>query len=332
LEKLRDTDYLYISSRLKALENDMLSREKLGRLVSARSGEDAVKLLVENGWEPFDPQDLGALERVMACRQQAMFALLYRYAPDGRVVDLFRLRYDYHNLKVLIKTLALGTPAPRLLSQAGTLPPAVLGHALREKEWGLLPPVMCQAAQEASELLARTGDSQLADLLLDRAMTAQMLALAEEIESEFLLGYVRLFIDVSNLRVITRAALSGKGFDYLRRAVFPGGNVSDGRLICDVSPDLLRLRFGTGALSQAAQAAAEALEAGGSLAALDLACDNALMCYIRSARLIAFGEAHVVAYLLARESELVAVRIVMAGRNAGLTEGQILERLRMSYV
>lgn len=332
MEKLRDTDYLYISSRLKALQTNMLTREKLGRLVSARSGEDAVKLLTENGWEPFDPADLDALERAIACRQEAVFTLLYRFAPEPRVIDLFRLRYDCHNLKVLIKSDTLGIDAGNLLSHSGMLRPCDITAMVRDKDYGKLSPTMREAVQAAGDLLARTGDSQLSDLLLDRAMAEQMLGMAKEIKSGFLLGYVRLFIDAGNLRVLTRAALSGKGFDYLRRAVFAGGNVSVARLTGEVTPDLLRSRFGTGALSQAAHAAAEALEQGGSLAALDLACDNALMRYIRSARLIPFGEAHVISYLLARESELVAVRIVMSGRAAGLTEAQILERLRMSYV
>lgn len=46
----RDTDYLYISTRLKARSQNLFSREKLNRLIAARTGEDAVKLLTENGW------------------------------------------------------------------------------------------------------------------------------------------------------------------------------------------------------------------------------------------------------------------------------------------
>ena len=150
-------------------------------------------------------------------------------------------------------------------------------------------------------------------------------------ESEFLKGYIRLSVDLSNIRVVTRAANSGKGYDYLRRAVSPGGTVAADRLLSEVTPDSVVQIFSGKDLSAPAAAASLALS-GGSMAALDLSCDNALMHYIRAARLVPFGEASVVSYLLARESELTAVRIILSGRIAGLSEEQITERLRVSYV
>ena len=122
----RDTDYLYISTRLKARSQNLFSREKLNRLIAARTGEDAVKLLTENGWAAFAPDDLSACEAEIARQQQESFELLYRYAPDRRMIDLFRLKYDYHNLKSVIKAGALGSDPSPLLSAAGTIPPAAL--------------------------------------------------------------------------------------------------------------------------------------------------------------------------------------------------------------
>jgi V/A-type H+-transporting ATPase subunit C len=74
-------------------------------------------------------------------------------------------------------------------------------------------------------------------MILDRAMFAQMLAMAEGSESEFLMGYIRLSVDLSNLRVVTRAANANKGYDYLRRAVSPGGTIAPDRLYSEVTPD-----------------------------------------------------------------------------------------------
>ncbi len=327
----RDTDYLYISTRLKARSQNLFSREKLNRLIAARTGEDAVKLLTENGWAAFAPDDLSACEAEIARQQQESFELLYRYAPDRRMIDLFRLKYDYHNLKSVIKADALGSDPSPLLSAAGTILPAALLFAAREHDWAKLPGAMKQAAAEAADLLARTGDPQLSDLLLDRAMTAQMLEMAQESESSFLLGYVRLMIDLQNLRVLTRAARAKKGYDYLKRAVFPGGGVTVAGLTGEITPELLRAKFAAASFSAPVEAACAALS-GGSLAALDLACDNALISYLRTSALVPFGEAQVIGYLLAKEAELVSVRTVMVGRHAGLTPEQITERLRISYV
>lgn len=329
--KSRDTDYLYISTRLKARSMSLFSRDKLNRLIAAKSDEDASKLLSENGWSAFDPKDLTALEVEIAHQQQEAFELLYRYAPDRRMIDLFRLKYDYHNLKSVIKADALGLDPSALLSYAGTILPGQLLAMARDRDYQKLPRAMRKAAEEAADLLARTGDPQLSDLLLDRTMTAQMREIAEATESDFLLGYVRLMIDLQNLRVLTRAGRAGKGYDYIRRAIFPGGNVTLTGLSGEVNGDLLKSKFASAPLAAPVEAAVVAL-AGGALAPLDLACDNALIAYLRSSALVPFGEAQVIGYLLAKESELVSVRTVMVSRHAGLSPEQITERLRNSYV
>ncbi len=331
MPKSPDTDYVYLSTLLKALEKNMFSKEDLTRLVAVRTDEDAVKFLTEKGWNAFDAHDSIALEQEISSQRKALFDLIYRYVPDAGVVDLFRLKYDYHNLKTLIKATAQGLDGKRLLSDAGTIAPTVLIGMYNDKDFSHMHPIMAAAVQEAADLLARTGDPQLSDLLLDGALAAQMLTLAQAAESAFLLGYVRLWIDLGNLRVLTRAALSKKGFDYLQRAIFPGGNVACAQ-VREITPELLRSLFGFGALTAAAETAAEALSGGLALAALDMACDNTLIEYIRASRLIPFGEATVISYLLAFESQLVAVRTVMSGRASGLSEERITERLRMSYV
>ena len=47
---------------------------------------------------------------------------------------------------------------------------------------------------------------------------------------------------------------------------------------------------------------------------------------------VSFGEAPVIAYLAAKEAEIVAIRIIMTGRLAGLPTDVIRERLREAYV
>ena len=328
---LRDTDYLYISTRLKAKGQKLMDKNKLSRLIEAKSGADAIKLLTENGWNAFDPENLAECEAEIAKQQQETFELLYRYAPDRRMIDVFRLKYDYHNLKAIIKSLSLGVDPMALLSSAGTVPKAELLLAVREEQYSKLPKPMAKAAVEVAELLGRTNDPQLSDLLLDRAMTEQMVKLAADTESEFLKGYVSLSVDLQNLRVLVRCARANKGYDLLRRALFAGGNVSINGFTGELNDDIIGQRFAAAIFAEPADAAIKALN-GGAMAALDMACDNALIKYLKGQSLAPFGEGQLIGYLLAKESELVSVRTVMAGRKAKLSPEQITERLRNSYV
>lgn len=328
---LRDTDYLYISTRLKAKGQKLMDKAKLTRLIEAKSDADAMKLLTENGWNAFDPNDLTECEAEIARQQRETFELLYRYAPDRRMIDLFRLKYDYHNIKAIIKALSLGIDAKALLSSAGTIPKSELLLAISEEQYFKLPREMANAAIDAAELLGRTGDPQISDLLLDRALTQQMVKLAADTQSEFLKGYVSLSIDLQNLRVLVRCARVNKGYDLLKRALFEGGSVSINGFTGESSDDIIRQRFAAAIFAEPIQAALKAIS-GGAMAPLDMACDNALIKYLKGQSLAPFGEVQLIGYLLAKESELVSIRTVMAGRRAKLSPEQITERLRNSYV
>ena len=46
----KDTDYLAISARIRAMENRLLTRERMDRMIEARDNAEAMKLLAECGY------------------------------------------------------------------------------------------------------------------------------------------------------------------------------------------------------------------------------------------------------------------------------------------
>ena len=229
-------------------------------------------------------------------------------------MEVFQLKYDYHNAKVLIKAQAMGLDEARLLSQGGRYDPQRLREDfLRDdlRDWG---EVFRQAVLRAREVLSATGDPQQADLVLDRACFQEMESLARACGSAFLQGYVRLSVDAANLRAAVRAARMGKGSEFLNQILLPGGNVSE-RALAGARPEELAERFRSGPLAQAAAlGAARTQPDSGPLTEFERLCDNAVTGYLASASRVPFGEETVIGYLYAREAEITAVRIIMAGR------------------
>ena len=81
----------------------------------------------------------------------------------------------------------------------------------------------------------------------------------------------------------------------------------------------------------AAAAGAEALS-GGPLTEFEKLCDDAVSAYLSQAQLVPFGEAPLVGYLAARETEFTNLRILLMGRGMGLSPDVIRSRLRAAYV
>ena len=323
-------DYLYISSLLRAREPRMLSREKAERMLDAPNFEDAAKMLTDSGYEDMSQMTVKQIETALADRRAAVFHELESLVPNAAALDLFRLKYDYHNAKVLIKSDAMHQNDASLLSASGRIAPDTMQKRFQEDRLRDLPGELGSAAEEAKNLLARSANPQLSDFLLDKAYFREMTGLAEALDSDFARAYVALLADSTNLRSAVRILRMGKDIGYLQEALVAGGSVSEERLIQGVAGEGLASVFGGTALSKASQLGSEAVS-GGTLTAFELACDNAVADYLANAKLCSFGEESVLAYLAGTENELTAVRMILTGRLAGVPSDTIRERLRDLY-
>ena len=329
---MKPYDYLFLSTRVRSLEGQLLTGQRMGRRLEAPNDQEALEVLRECGYGPLPPPTHQGLDELLARQRQAVLEDLAAFVPDPQVVELFRLRYDYHNAKVLLKAQALGTDASRLLLDLGRVPKGELEERLRSGNLAGLPALFHAAIQEAREVLNTTQDPQRSDFILDRAYYQELDRLAQESGSGFLTGYVRALVDAANLRSLVRTRRMGKGNDFLRGVLFPGGEMDIQRILTAVDTGLaLEELYHSSFLNQAAQAADQVL-AGGSLTPFEKACDDAVTGYLAQAKYIPFGDAPVVAYLAAKENEFTAVRIIMSGRMAGLDTETIRERLREAYV
>lgn len=330
---IKDTDYLVISARIKAMETGLLTRERMEQILEARSDEEALKLVQDSGYPDLKALDPESLDRVLSADREATLADLTDGAPDPRYIDIFKLKYDYHNVKVLLKAQAMGTDPDAMLMDMGRVPAPVLKEALRSGETGDLPAILAQAAEEARSVLDTTRDPQLCDIALDRWYYRDMVDAAGATGSAFLQGYVRIQIDGANLRTLVRTLRMGKNADFLADVLFEGGEVSP-QAILEVSRSAgsgLAELYAPTRLAAAAEAGAEAVK-GGTLTDFEKRCDDAVADYLADALFVPFGEAPLVGYLAARETEYTNLRILLMGRSAGLSPEIIRSRLRKSYV
>ena len=329
--KRKDTDYLCISAQIRSMERNLLDRARMERMLEAPTMGEAVRIVTELGYEAFDPQSDASLNRALLQRRVALFEDLCRRVPEGRIIDVFKLKYDYHNLKVLIKSR--GSDVSALLVEAGRVPASTMERRRRDEgSWDFLDKTMAAVAKEAERVLAQTGDPQRSDALLDRAYYAEMLSLAQEAKCPYLTDYVRVSIDAANLRSVIRTLRMGRSAGFLKEFLFAGGSVSVDAALKAAVNGAVEQTYRSTPLRQAAQAGQEAVESGGSLTTFEKLCDDALLRQAGKARRIPFGVEVVIGYVAACEAELTNLRIILTGRMAGLKADTIRERLRESYV
>ena len=305
----RDTDYLFVSAYLRAKEPQLLSREKAERML-ASSVQEAARILEGCGYA--DVLSVG-LDRALNDRRTAVFDDLEAIAPKDGIVSLFRMRYDYHNAKTIVKAEAMGKDPSGLLLGGGRVDAQAL-----------------KARTAARAALSRSADPQLADLLLDRAYFAEYHAAAAQVGSSFLMGYAALQADSANLRAAVRARRMQKDAGFLEGVLVPGGSVDPAEICRALGQDEpFAPLFAASALFAAAQAGDESQT--GSLTAFERLCDDTLTAYFAKARTVVFGEQVVIAYLCALETEIAAARMIVNGLQIGLPADTIRTRLRELY-
>ncbi len=330
-QKTKDTDYLYASGRIKALELSFLPRATLIRLCEAGSVADGIKLLSELSFVSPDttPQ---TIEAEFTKAQQRCYREASELFADKTMLNFFRAKYDYHNVKTILKGIATEENYVNLLSDCGRVPGETLMMSILEDKFGALPKRLAKATAEAKASLVHSADPQLVDGFLDREQFADMGEIAEATGEKYICDYFKLQVDMQNLRAAVRLARMGAEFNDIRKYFIEGGNIPITRLLLEITPDVVVNTFTGSYFVGVAAVAAQTLRREKGLAALDKAVDDALTSFIKQGKRVAFGVEVPVSYVAAKENELTVLRTIFAGLKAGVKSELLSEKLRETYV
>ena len=96
MTKIKDTDYLALSSRIKAMETRLLSQSRMEQILEARSDEEAAKLLQECGYGELTSGDCPEeLDRVLWAEHGRSHAggSVHAPCPTPGIIEMFKMKY-----------------------------------------------------------------------------------------------------------------------------------------------------------------------------------------------------------------------------------------------
>ncbi|MBR3860634.1 MAG: V-type ATPase subunit [Oscillospiraceae bacterium] len=324
--KLKTNDYIALSAYLRAREARLLSRETLERMLAEPNFAEACRLAAEAGYADMSDAGVQGIHDALEAHLRAELSELREMLPDPELLRLVSLQYDCHNAKVLVKSEGDAGKAEALYSPSGCYTLEQLRAVYDEESGsGELDPDFAEALREAKLTLARTGNPQLADFLLDKAYFAALLKSAKETGRRFFLDYVQARIDKANLRSAVRTLRLPRRSELLAGALIPGGTVEPEQLR---DPGLNREELARLYAPTVFAAAAEETD----MSAFEKAADNAERELVSGCALISFGPEVVLEYVSALENEVMSLRILLTGKRMGIDADTLRERLRESYV
>jgi len=319
-------NYAYAVASVRVKELGLLSPSQMELLLAADGYDSAARHLRDWGWADIAP---GAdCSDALRGKLADAWAFLREVAPKLGMLDFLVLENDYHNLKAAIKAALAGISAQRYYTAPSVCDPADIGAAVERREFDALPPGMPDTAREAYDVLARTGDGQLCDIVADAAALSAVRRAGRESGNGFLDLLSELMCVTANLRTAARAAKTGKSVDFISRALCECDTLKRSELADAAARGQEHLYAYIAASAYAT--AADFLDV--SASAFEKWCDDLITAQLDKARYQFFGPEPLAAYYLARKAEVKSVRILLSGKQSGLAPDAIRERMRNLYV
>ena len=202
---------------LRARENRLLKKNDLSGFAAANNVTELARMLRDKGIGRTDGADVPALLHEDA---EEMWKYLTDNAPDTAAFAPFLCENDFHNYKAVLKGIIRGREYESLLILPASVELPVLEKAVKEKRFDLLPDYMQKPAAESYEVLAQSGDSQLADCIIDAGCMSAQTQLAEKSKNTVIKDLITVSVFYKNIKAALRAAKTGRSAQFTGRKGF----------------------------------------------------------------------------------------------------------------
>ena len=321
-------DSVFTTGVIAVKEKNLLN-DKLFRLAEL-TAEEAFRALVEHGFgggaetasSPYE------YEALLSVEENRLEAFIREYAPTKETAAYFLSSRDFHNAKALMKAKYLSVPEEKMLSGEGLIPLSLLKTCVSSLDFSPLSEVNLElklAFEEAATLMQEESVSG-AELgfIFDKACYRYLLSVVKR--NRLLKGFVRRKIDMMNILTALRA------FDKERAEKYYllGGELSVARLalLFQENEEKVLGEFSGSPYAEFVKACFEAKGKGVPFSQAEKMLAGLEIEYFAKRKYELKREQPFLYYVFKRKIENANVRIVLAGKLAGLNEAEIKKRLR----
>ena len=224
-----NSNYAYIVGRLRALETKMLNHNLVERLMDAPDADSAFKVsndipLVMHNLGDYSVKDFN---KVLVKTTSEMKNAFLRMAPYSEVLNFIWYKYDFHNLKVVLKaklTQRGYDQVEHAISPLGTVNLEDWQKYLLEDIPIKLTEGLNKFIAYISEVYKESNDLQEIDQIIDKHYLSVLKGITDDIKSPMISEYLRRIIDFSNLSAFVRITEMNKDTKYLESVLLSGGH------------------------------------------------------------------------------------------------------------
>lgn len=333
---MNDIQFNSANTRIRTYETQLLDKPQMERLITSKNAQEAYSILQETVYGDFieEHSKVHDFEDVLLAELQRVYQNLYQLTPIKEVVDFFALKYDYQNLKVLVKSAYTKQDFSDLLVPIGTVALSSLKELVATRKSTYLPQVFVSCIQEVFDFIENYHEIQSIDIIFDNHYWQQLLEISRSKNYQLFEELVKRNIDIFNISTALRSQLMGRKRGFINAVLAEGGHLPQDEILEAITNSLddFAAYLQQSPYQQLMTKSYEELSEKKTLNTFDLLKDNFVMAKLKEQKIVPFGPAAMIGYLYAKEIESKNLRIIMIGKINKIPDEKIRERVRDTYV
>lgn len=303
-------DFILPVSIVKIKEKKLLTEQKLIRMIETNTLKDILKTLndTEYAFAMAGVTSDEMYEEILFNETKRVFEFVRELAKDEQgIVDLIALKYEYQNLKLRLKNDYSNSNLEKHILDTG---------------------IKRQNLEKNLLLVSKEKDLQKASILLDKMYLEDIDKLSKELNEDIFREYSKIVIDKYNFITFLRLKKQNKNIDFIENIFVNGGSITKEELIKIFENDTYLPLFKKNTIAKYW----DKFEKDRNISDIEKMFDNMVIDLALKYRNITIGPEPIFTYIIAKEYEMKALRLIMSGKLNNIDPEVIKERLRGVYV
>ena len=326
--------FIRASITTRVYEKNLLTSENLKRIIDTDNLEEALSSLNDTKYGELIQKLERAedYEKILSEMLLDSYKAMIKVSPDENLVHYLEEKYNFHNLKTLVKELIQDADYSSIYIDIGKIDLVKIKRNLKEDLTD--NDKYLSYAKKALDLYKENKDPQDIDLSLDKDFYEKLLEDSENLDYESLINFTKERIDLTNLKTLLRIKGQGQSVDLLEKALIDGGNIDKNLFRDSLNADknsYSNLFFKEKIYPQVKKSMEEN-DLNKAMQKLEKVIDNHLMDFAKESKKVSYGPEVIMGYLISREMEIKNLRIILTAKLNSLSREFMEERLRDLYV
>ena len=354
---MKKDDYIGASISTRMYEKNLLTRADLERLNDYDSLRDVLNQLndtiyresINNLARPEEYED------ILKSELRRSYEVIRDIAPDKDILNYMQEKYNFHNLKVLIKEIVQDKDYSNLYLDMGDIDFSYIKKNLIKEEEksnifdnieGLkskkeveisknVNDTYLSFAKKALDKFKETNNPQDIDISLDKSYYERLLEDANNLGLESLIDFTKERIDLMNLKSLLRIKSQEESIEKLDEALIDGGFIEKDKFkeYFDFDINTLQASLSSQKIGKYVKdVLTDKDKLDNNNLNLEKAIDAHMADFTIDSKMVTFGPEVLMNYIISKEAEVKNLRILLVSKQNKLPKEITLEKLRKSYV